>query len=135
MRKIYYLVEVQLTFNNKKALKLKSHFNAVEIDRSGLYYKLDSRRIKHNPNLVSNTLRRQIPRKLTPHNAIGSMSTTNLSPIDTKFTSIGSSIRGDFGNVGNFLSEIKVGFGFGVYALDFDEGYGVVLGAEAALVA
>lgn len=109
----------------------------TSLPSSPLYilYSLNPRRIKHNPNPSSNTLRRQIPSKLTPHHSITPMSPTNLPPVHPKLASILSTPTRPLCNVGNTLSEVELGGIFGVASLDFDEGGVVVLCAEATLVA
>ena len=84
--------------------------------------------IKHNSYSSSNTLWWQIPAKPTPDNTITSMGTAYLTPIDTELVSILASVYGCFGNKCNFFSEVKFCFFFAIYALDFNEGDGVVLG-------
>jgi hypothetical protein len=91
--------------------------------RFAIYYSiaiLNPRWVKHNTNFSANGLWGEVPVESAPNNAISSVCTADLSPVDAELGSV-LSRSGSLGNEGNTLSEVKLCLLLRINTLDLDQ--------------
>lgn len=115
-----------------KRFEVKSANHSPEIHFLVSLNTLHAGWVKHNANLSSDSLWRQVSAESATNNSIGSVSSADLSPIDAELVAVFVS-GGSLGDKGNLLSVIELGSGLVINALDLDQRHIVVLVAETSL--
>ena len=96
-------------------------------------YPLHTGGVEHNTDAAPDGLGREIPSELASDDTVGSVGAADAAPVNSVLGAI--ALGGALGDEGDSLAKVELGLLLGVNAGDLDEGGGVVLVAEATLVA